>query len=266
VEGSIGVPSGLCLAARTPLPQPREGSSGGRHEGLTCGEKHTLRMEKRQFWAGASAHRPVQYAHARPLIWDPLIAVDSHDASAPPARSRRERDWLRQSWNELVALTHELDLEPRELRLLELRWLDEARHYEALWRRQRELHDVLGVVTIIAGLAAPLLVAVGAPDWALAAAGFVVAASSALVGFFRYGERWRHQRKTAMLLKAEGMRFLELRAPYDAYGSHRNAFPYFLNRLEGLNEAQSEEYLALWSLGAPSLGAENDERPGVAPR
>jgi hypothetical protein len=174
--------------------------------------------------------------------------------------TRRERDWLRESWSELEALTQGLDLEPREMQMLELRWIAETRHYDSLWRRQRTRNDVLSVTTIVAGLAAPLLVAINAPDWALAVAGFVVAASSALVGFFRFGERWRHQRKTAMLLKAEGVRFLQLRAPYGAQGSHRSAFPHFIERLEGINEAQSEEYLALWSLRAPR-GKHNNELP-----
>lgn len=199
--------------------------------------------------------------------------VDDVDASAPSRQSprelrwmrRRERAWLRESWDQLAALADGLDLGPREMQMLDLRWVSEARHYDELWRRQRTMHDVLGVVTIVAGLAAPLLVAINAPDWALAVAGFVVAASSSLVGFFRYGERWRHQRKTAMLLKSEGVRFLEFRSPYNAYGSHRNAFSQFIENLERINEAQSEEYLALWSLGAPSRGEQTDEVPGVTP-
>jgi Protein of unknown function (DUF4231) len=185
--------------------------------------------------------------------------VDDVGESARPARRRSEPEWLRKSWDELAALARGLDLGPREKQLLELRWIDEASHYDTLWRRQRRLHDMFGVITIIAGLAAPLLVAISAPDWALAVAGFVVAGSSALVGFFRYGERWRHQRKTAMLLKSEGIRFLELRPPYGAYASHRDAFPHFIDRLEGLNEAQSEEYLSLWSLAAP----QGEEPPGT---
>jgi hypothetical protein len=199
--------------------------------------------------------------------------MDDADASAAQGQARRERrwprrrerEWLRDSWDKLTALTDGLDLGPRELQTLELRWAREARHYDDLWRRQRTMHDVLGVVTIVAGLAAPLLVAIDAPDWALAVAGFVVAASSSLVGFFRYGERWRHQRQSAMLLKSEGVRFLELRAPYDAHGSHRNAFAHFIDNLERINEAQSEEYLALWSSPRPSRDAEHGELAGAAP-
>jgi hypothetical protein len=202
-----------------------------------------------------------------------FAAVADDDASVllPPAGRerrwlrRREQEWLRDSWDKLTTLADGLDLGPREMQTLELRWIREARHYDDLWRRQRTMHDVLGVVTIAAGLAAPLLVAVEAPDWALAVAGFVVAASSALVGFFRYGERWRHQRMTAMLLKSEGVRFLELRAPYDAHGSHRNAFPHFIDNLERINEAQSEEYLALWSSPRPSHGETNGELAGAIP-
>ena len=190
-----------------------------------------------------------------------MSSVEQHDTAAPLGSVRRERDWLRESWDELAALAQELDLDPQQMRMLELRWIAETRHYDALWRRQRMRNDVLGVVTIVAGLAAPVLVAVDAPDWALALAGFVVAASTALLGFFRFGERWRHQRKTAMLLKAEGVRFLELRSPYAAHRSHRSAFPHFIDRLEGINEAQSEEYLALWSLRAPG-GPRDDQPPG----
>ena len=162
----------------------------------------------------------------------------------------RERGWLHESWNRLAGLAHELDLDARDMEILEVRWLAEAEHYDNLWRHQRTRNDALGVITIVAGLATPVLVAVDAPDWGLAVAGFVVAAASSLLGFFRYGERWRHQRKTAMLLKAEGVRFIERRPPYDAHPSHQAAFPQFIENLERINEAQSEEYLALLSLEA----------------
>jgi Protein of unknown function (DUF4231) len=188
------------------------------------------------------------------------------DASIRPARSRRrERDWLCQSWAEVTRLAGELELEPREMQLLELRWLSEARHYDDLWRRQRTRADVLSVVTIIAGLAAPLLVAINAPKWGLAVAGFIVAVAGSLLALFRFGERWRHQRESAMLLKAEGIRFLELRPPYHAYGSHHAAFGYFIDRLEQVNEAQSEEYLALWMLGAPSRDKLTAKAPAHSP-
>jgi Protein of unknown function (DUF4231) len=192
------------------------------------------------------------------------------DASAPPGRARLgigwppwgERKWLRESWDQLEKFAGELDLDGRESDVLDLRWVREARHYDDLWRRQRKWHDVFGVVTIVAGLAAPLLVAVNAADWALAVAGFVVAASGSLAGFFRYGERWRHQRETAMLLKSEGITFLELRSPYDVHSSHRNAFPDFIENLERINEARSEEYLALLrqrSLRGAEIGEPADD-------
>jgi hypothetical protein len=156
-----------------------------------------------------------------------------------------EGKWLRRAWQELSELANEVELSPWEKRLLKIRWVDETSHYDKLWRRQRRRHDLLGVVTIVAGLTVPLLVAVEAAEWALAVAGFVVAVSSSLEGFFRFGQRWRHQRSTAILLKAEGMRFLELRDPYGRHGSHQAAFPFFLAQLEQINDSQSEEYLAL---------------------
>jgi hypothetical protein len=178
-----------------------------------------------------------------------------------------EWEWLRGSWQELRELADEVELRPRDKRLLKIRWVDETTHYDKLWRRQRRRHDVLGVVTIVAGLTVPLLVAVEAAEWALALAGFVVAVSSSLEGFFRFGERWRHQRSTAMWLKAEGIKFLELRPPYGEHGSHQDAFPHFLQRLEQINEAQSEEYLALAAQRrAPDTEIETEIRVPITPR
>jgi hypothetical protein len=43
---------------------------------------------------------------------------------------RRERAWLRESWDQLAAMADGLDLGPRETQMLELRWVREARHYD----------------------------------------------------------------------------------------------------------------------------------------
>ena len=78
-------------------------------------------------------------------------------------------------------------------------------------------------------------------------------------GFFNFGERWRQQRRTATLLKAEGLRFLELRPPYRRFETHAAAFPQFIDRLERVNEAESEAYLSLFA-------REPDEKGGGAGR
>jgi hypothetical protein len=162
----------------------------------------------------------------------------------------RERDWLAEASRNLREFADGLDLSEEQKKLLIMRWFEEANHYDELWRRQRVTYYALGVITIVVSLSIPFLVAVSAPGWCVALAGVVVGVSTALEGFFRLGDRWRHLRRTAMLVHAEGIRFLELRQPYAQAGSHRAAFPRFLETVERINETQSEDYVALLSEAA----------------
>jgi hypothetical protein len=170
-----------------------------------------------------------------------------------------EQGWLERSWAELAGLVDQTPLDPEDLKLLRIRWLREAQHYDDLWRQKRIAFSVLGMLTVAAGLSTPLFAAFDFPKWTLALAGFVAALAGATEGFFRFGDRWRQQRHTAMLLKAEGLRFLELRPPYRKFGGHERAFAPFIDRLERINEAESEEYLALLSRELDSRESEEPE-------
>jgi hypothetical protein len=160
---------------------------------------------------------------------------------------RPEHEWLRESWRRHRELTEPLSLDEDQRRLLEVRWLEEAKHYDDVWRRRRLTYVLLGCVTIVAGLAIPVLAALDTPRWSLALAGSLAALGGALEGFLGLGHRWRQQRRTADLIKAEGLRFIELRTPYNGFETHQAAFPQFIDRLERINETQSEAYLALTS-------------------
>jgi hypothetical protein len=159
-------------------------------------------------------------------------------------RLRLEDRWLRESWKRHKELVDQLELGDEQRAVLEVRWFEEAKHYDEVWRRRRLAYLVFGCLTIVASLSVPLLAGLDAAKWSLAAAGFVAALAGALEGFFNFGERWRQQRLTAVLIKDEGLRFIELRPPYEDL-THREAFPLFTDRLERLNQAQSQAYLAV---------------------
>src|SRR2546423_1423389 len=114
-------------------------------------------------------------------------------------RTRRssEQVWLDQSWAELADLVGQTELEADDLKLLRVRWLREAQHYDALWREKRVAFSMFGMLTVAAGLSTPLFAAFDFPKWSLALTGFVAALPGATEGFFRSGDRWRQQRHTA---------------------------------------------------------------------
>ena len=80
--------------------------------------------------------------------------------------------------------------------------------------------------------------------WSPEALGVVVAAASAVEGFFRFGERWQHYRRTAEALKAEFWRFSQLSGPYKDSPDHSHAFSTFVERVEHVLGEDLETYFA----------------------
>ena len=73
--------------------------------------------------------------------------------------------------------------------------------------------------------------------------------SAAVEGFFRYGERWRHYRRTAELLKTEGWQFLQLTGHYRRHIAHGSAYPLFASRID----AGAKQTLAELYQGGPTV-------------
>ena len=169
-----------------------------------------------------------------------------------------EAIWLQDSWEELGKLVDELALDDTQRRLVHLRWFEEAKHYDRLWRAHRKPYYFFRTLTITGATATAFLAALEVPEVWLQLAGFTAALAAAVEGVFGFGDRWRQQRRTAIAIKAEGLRFIELRAPYQAHSNHAGAFPGFIDRLERLNEEESELYLTLFARGSDGT---SDSRP-----
>jgi len=71
----------------------------------------------------------------------------------------------------------------------------------------------------------------------------IVAVSAAIEEFFHFGERWRHFRRTAELLKGEGWSFFQLTGTYQKYASHADAYPVFAGRVEEAFQNELEIFI-----------------------
>jgi hypothetical protein len=149
---------------------------------------------------------------------------------------------------ELDQLITAIELPELNKQFLRARWLEqimwmEEKALDALW-----WYRVLRLATIIGGVIVPALVSwtVGDGDDLIKALTFmvslVVALSAAVEEFFRYGERWRHYRRTVESLKSEGWQFLQLSGPY-VNMTHSQAYPAFATRVEELSREEVDRYM-----------------------
>ena len=170
---------------------------------------------------------------------------------------RKERTWVENDWEEtakFLKCSECFDLNPCQRHTIRLRWLEEAKHYDQLWRRYRVFDYALRIPLILLTATVPALAILSAPKEVTAAFGLAVAILSGLDQSLKHGARWRQLRQTATLLKREGWAYLEMTGAYCAFGEkdHKTVYRKFLDRLEEINTTQTQGYIALLKEHRPS--------------
>jgi hypothetical protein len=134
---------------------------------------------------------------------------------------------------------------------LHSRWLGQVAWMRQTARQARNRYYALRLATVVGGVIVPALVGLSlsglASDvvhWATFALSLVVAIAAALEEFFHYGERWRHYRRNVEWLTSHGCQFLQLCGPYRQFGSPAEAYPEFVNQVEGALQEDTRAYFA----------------------
>lgn len=163
------------------------------------------------------------------------------------AKQPSYRDSLRE---DLGALINSLDLEEIQRHFLRSRWLDQVLWMEARADQARRRYYTLRLIAAIGGVIVPTLVglsALGTTGDVLRGVTIVlslsVAMALAIEELMRFGERFRHYRRTVELLKSEGWQFLQLTGPYRRRSSHQDAYSAFAGRVEGIIQPSVEVYI-----------------------
>lgn len=143
-------------------------------------------------------------------------------------------------------------LAPAQKAYLSSRWLDQVSWLESKAAKAQKRYYRLRIVTVVGAVMIPALVGLdglGDPwdglvrvaTWTVS---LVTAASAAVEGFFRFGERWRTYRQTAEQLKTEGWLFFQLAGRYGVDGARHDAlYGAFVNRVEEIVTSDVEVYL-----------------------
>lgn len=145
-----------------------------------------------------------------------------------------------------------LVLEPAQKTYLRARWLDQVTWLESKASGAQRRYYRLRIVTVVGAVIVPALVGLTALtdpwDGVVRVLTFVVslvtAASAAIEGFFRFGERWRNYRGTAEQLKKEGWLYFQLAGRYSVDGAGHDAlYRAFANRVEEIITSDVAVYL-----------------------
>jgi hypothetical protein len=149
-----------------------------------------------------------------------------------------------------------LDMEGEKKEWMRDRWLDQVLWFDKRAAQANARHSSLHVVAISGGVLVPALVTLSrstesstsklAGEMAFVVS-LLVAISVGLDSFFHFGERWRHFRRTAELLKTEGWLFIEGGGRYKTHqhlaNFHDRFFPFFASKVEELIRRDVEIYL-----------------------
>jgi hypothetical protein len=173
----------------------------------------------------------------------------SFAARGRPTAADTYESWLEQELGDLI---DELDLGERQKRYLRSRWLDQIVWLEKKAGQSQRLHYMLRVVAIVGGVVVPALVSLNVREgdvasaiaWTTFAVSLVVAIAVAVEGFFRYGERWRHYRRTVELMKSQGWQFYELAGVYADFRTPSSAFRTFATTVEALIAEDVNTYVS----------------------
>jgi hypothetical protein len=168
-----------------------------------------------------------------------------------PARAPAKQPYMRALRQELGELIEQLELSPLQQQCLKARWVDTVLWMEKRAMSARNRYYLLRLLIIGGGVLIPALIslefadptAAAALKWTTFTISLMVAMSAALEGFFRYGERWRHYRRTVELLKAEGWQYLQQGGGYADFASHTASFPLFTGRVEEIIGSNVETFV-----------------------
>ena len=165
------------------------------------------------------------------------------------AELKSYRDRVKQ---EMSFLIENIELSDLQRQFMKSRWLSQMLWLEGRAQQNRNRYYFLRLLTIIGGVIVPALVSLNINanniqvimGWIAFCLSQVVAISAAVEEFFHYGERYRHYRNTAELMKIEGWQFFQLSGAYRNSQSHTEAYVDFAERVENIMQRDVEGYLS----------------------
>ena len=161
-----------------------------------------------------------------------------------------------------------MELGDRQRHYMRSRWLEQIVWLEGKAKKSQRWYYSLRLVAIVGGLIVPALVSLNVHEgefrntivWTTFVVSLVVAIAVAVEGFFHYGDRWRHYRRTVELLKSQGWQLYELSGAYASFRTHGSAFRSFAATVEALIAEDVDTYVSRVMREGQAGGPAEDEQ------
>jgi uncharacterized protein DUF4231 len=180
------------------------------------------------------------------------------------------------STDRLAAIVDSLEITPFQKGLIRERWLDQVTWMGAKARRAHRDYLLYRIPVVLGGVLVPALITIllssGTKvtiDWLANApvdvirflafsVSLLVAACAGIEEVLKFGEQWRHYRRTTELLKTLGWQYLMLNGAFRRYATHAAAFQAFTERVEDTLNEDVEGYLGTMAGEGPDGGKRHE--------
>ena len=182
---------------------------------------------------------------------DQTLQVRNLEQISDSRESNKSQNYTDLFKEEMQALIEQIELSDLQRQFMKSRWLSQMLWLESRAQQNRNKYYLLRLVTIIGGVIVPALVSLNINGnhvqivlgWVAFGLSQAVAISAAVEEFFHYGERYRHYRNTAELMKIEGWQFFQLSGPYRNALNHTEIYADFAQRVESIMQRDVEGYI-----------------------
>lgn len=158
--------------------------------------------------------------------------------------------------DEMRTLIERAELTEEQRQFLRFRWLDQVQYMGDRATEAKKRYYRFRLATVVGGVVVPALISIslmgadklGDYDFIIRAATFIVsllvAITASVEGFYHFGDRWRHYRVNAELLKAEGWQYLTHSGGYHKAPDADQAFQVFASRVEDILRDDVEGFMS----------------------
>jgi hypothetical protein len=149
-----------------------------------------------------------------------------------------------------LKLINELDISESKKILIRTSWLEYLRYLDRMAKRDSICFHFFQLLVIVLGILIPIIEESDIKDCIkissftlISVFGLTIAISAALNKHFKFEEKWKHYRKTAEIIRAEGENYFGLAGEYKDFANSSEAVKKFIEIITDIKRQENNTYI-----------------------